>query len=89
VTPRTAAVRRAPDHVPTGQTGVRPPAPSSDLTSNGDRLLTAAEVAERWQVPTSQVYRLARDGRLPSVAIGRYRRWRLADLAEFERAGGV
>lgn len=40
-------------------------------------LLTAEEVAERWQVPRSHVYGLARAGRLPTVELGRYRRWTL------------
>ncbi len=52
------------------------------------RLLTAEEVAERWQVPKAHVYRLARDGRLPTVALGRYRRWRLEAIEAFERDGG-
>ncbi len=65
------------------------PMPSGAHTSNPDRLLTAEQVAERWSVPKSQVYRLARDGRLATVAIGRYRRWRVADLEAFERGGGV
>lgn len=53
------------------------------------RLLTAEEVAERWQVPKAHVYRLAREGRLPPVQLGRYRRWRLEALEDFERDGGV
>lgn len=51
-------------------------------------LLTAEQVAERWQVPRAQVYRLARDGRLPAVAIGRYYRFELAALEAWEHAGG-
>jgi DNA-binding Xre family transcriptional regulator len=35
-----------------------------------DRLLTADELAARWQVPKAQVYRLSREGRLPTVRIG-------------------
>jgi excisionase family DNA binding protein len=41
-----------------------------------------------WQVAKSQVYRLAREGRLPAVAIGRYYRFRLAALIEWEQNGG-
>ena len=48
-------------------------------------ILTAEQLAERWQVPTSQVYRLARDGRIPTVQLGRYRRWRLDEIERFER----
>lgn len=49
------------------------------------QLLTADQLAKRWQVPTSQVYRLARDGRIPTVQLGRYRRWRLDAIEQFER----
>jgi excisionase family DNA binding protein len=41
-------------------------------------LLTADDLAQRWQVSKHQVYRLARDGRVPTVRIGRYFRFRLA-----------
>jgi len=51
-----------------------------------DRLLTAEDLAERWQVTKHQVYRLARDGHLPTVTIGRYYRFRLAAIEEWERA---
>jgi excisionase family DNA binding protein len=51
------------------------------------RLLTAAEVARLLSVPTSWVYAQSRAGRIPTVACGRYRRYRrgaveawLADL---------
>ena len=46
------------------------------------RLLTAEEVAERLRVPRSWVYRQAREGRLPVVDLGRYRRF---DEGELER----
>jgi hypothetical protein len=39
---------------------------------DGRSLLTAEQVAARWQVSTAHVYRLARDGKVPTVAIGRY-----------------
>jgi excisionase family DNA binding protein len=61
----------------------------SAIADTGTRLLTAQQVAERWQVEASQVYRLARAGRLPCVRIGRWRRFRLEDVEEFERTGGV
>lgn len=38
-------------------------------------LRTADEVAARLQVPKSWVYRAAREGELPSVRCGRYRRF--------------
>jgi excisionase family DNA binding protein len=49
-------------------------------------LLTAEQVSERWQVPASHVYRLARTGAIPVVKLGRYRRFRLDALEAFERA---
>ena len=39
-------------------------------------LLTAAEVAELLGVPTSWVYEQSRAGRIPTVTLGRYRRYR-------------
>ncbi len=48
------------------------------------QLLTAEQVAARWQVPKSHVYRLARDGRIPVVELGRYRRFSPAAIEAFE-----
>lgn len=62
------------------------------LYSNGSesaRLLTAVELAERWQVPKAHIYRLAREGRLPTVELGRYRRWRVDAIEAFELSGGA
>ena len=39
-------------------------------------LLTAAEVAELLGVRTSWVYEQSRAGRIPTVTLGRYRRYR-------------
>jgi excisionase family DNA binding protein len=50
------------------------------------RLMTAAQLAERWQVPKSHVYRLAREGRIPTVELGRYRRFRLDAIEQFEQS---
>jgi excisionase family DNA binding protein len=52
------------------------------------QLLTAEQVGERWQVPKAHVYRLAREGRIPSVKLGKYVRFRLADIEAFEASGG-
>lgn len=49
------------------------------------QLLTAEEVATRWQISTAQVYRLARDGQIPCVALGRYKRFRLESIERWER----
>jgi excisionase family DNA binding protein len=52
-------------------------------------LLTAAELAARWQVARSQVYSLRRTGVLPAVRLGKYVRYRLDAIEEFERNGGM
>jgi excisionase family DNA binding protein len=52
-------------------------------------ILTPDALAERWSVPKSHVWRLAREGRLPSVRLGRYVRFRLAEVEAFEAAGGT
>lgn len=48
------------------------------------QLLTAEQLAERWQIPTSQVYRLTREDRIPSVKLGRYYRYSPAAIEAFE-----
>ncbi len=48
------------------------------------QLLTADQLAERWQVPKSHVYRLAREGAIPTVQVGRYRRFRLDAIERWE-----
>jgi excisionase family DNA binding protein len=53
------------------------------------RLLTADDLAERWQVKRAHVYRLAREGRIPTVVIGRYFRFQLEAIERFEAAGGT
>ncbi len=47
-----------------------------------ERLLTADQVAALLQVPTTWVYRAAREGELPSVPLGRYVRF---DAAAIEK----
>ena len=60
------------------------------VTKNGAvRLLTAEQLAERWQVPAGHVYRLTRGGQLPAVKLGRYYRYAEAAITEFERTGGA
>lgn len=46
------------------------------------RLLTAGEVAARWSCSVSQVYSLARSGRLPVVRLGGSVRFRPEDVAK-------
>lgn len=60
-----------------------------EAIANPGRLLTADEVAQRWQVPKAHVYRLGRDGRLATVRLGRYMRWRVDAIEAFERDGGA
>lgn len=48
------------------------------------RLLTAEELAERWQVPKAHVYALTRRGKIPTVRLGRYYRYRLDQIEAFE-----
>ena len=49
-----------------------------------DRLLTAEELAARWQVERSHVYRLSREGAIPAVRLGRYYRFRLDAIERWE-----
>jgi excisionase family DNA binding protein len=58
-------------------------------TATASRLLTADQLAERWQVPKAHVYRLTRTGRLPTVKLGSYCRYNLAAVEQFESAGGT
>jgi excisionase family DNA binding protein len=49
--------------------------------------LTAEQLARRWQVPPSHVYRLTREGRIPVVKLGRYYRYRPDAIDHFELRG--
>ena len=49
-------------------------------------LWTAEQLAERWSVPRAHVHRLAREGRIPVVLIGRYQRFRPASIEAWESA---
>lgn len=59
------------------------------MSAEAARLLTAEQLAERWQIPKSHVYRLTREGRLPTVKLGRYCRYRLEAVETFEANGGT
>jgi hypothetical protein len=54
-------------------------------------LLTAEQLAARWQVPPSQVYRLTRNGDLDGMAVklGRYYRYAIVAIEHFEATGGA
>lgn len=49
------------------------------------RLLTADDLADRWRVPKSHVYRLTREGAIPAVRLGRYYRYKLEAIEAFEQ----
>jgi len=53
--------------------------------SAGERLLTADELAARWQVPRSWVYAASRTGRIPTVRLGHYYRYRLTAIQDWEQ----
>jgi excisionase family DNA binding protein len=52
-------------------------------------LIDADALALRWCVTTHHVYRLAREGRIPAVKLGRYYRFSLPALEAFEARGGI
>jgi excisionase family DNA binding protein len=59
---------------------------------NTDRLLTADEVAEFLNVPTTWVRSETRAERMPHVKLGKYRRYRLDDVVawlENKRGGST
>jgi excisionase family DNA binding protein len=51
-----------------------------------DRLMNASEVADLLSVSERWVRDATRDGRLPHVVLGRYRRYDPADLADWIEA---
>ncbi len=51
------------------------------------QLLTADQLAERWQVSRAHVYRLTREGAIPFVKLGRYYRYRADVLERWEIEG--
>ncbi len=50
------------------------------------QILTAEQLAARWQVPASHVYALTRRGDIPVVKLGRYYRYRLDAIEQFEQS---
>lgn len=85
---RTATSKR-PRH-PQGSTypsegnGGQQRSPQDALPLSAAQLLTAEQLAARWQVPKSQVWRLAREGAVPVVRIGRYMRFRRDAIEQWE-----
>lgn len=63
--------------------------PIAGLGASPRRLLTAEDLADRWRVPKSHVYRLTREGAIPTVRLGRYYRYRLEAIEAFEQHGAA
>lgn len=57
--------------------------------SEPTKLLTVKECAEHLQCSAITVYRLAGEGRLPSVRVGRLLRFDLAALQDWSRGPGA
>lgn len=64
---------------------------STEAPADPPALLTADQLAARWSVPKSQVYRMTRRGDLDTltVKLGRYCRYSLTALREWESNGGT
>lgn len=58
--------------------------PWREVRAQREQLLTADDLAKRWQVSKAHVYRLAREGKIPSVNLGRFIRFRLDQIEEWE-----
>lgn len=56
-------------------------------TTDRATLLTEREVIERLRIGRTTLWRLRRDGKLPSVNIGRAVRYRLTDVIELAENG--
>jgi excisionase family DNA binding protein len=52
-------------------------------------VLTAEELSARWRIPVGHVYRLSREGKIPTIKLGRYYRYRLDAIEEFECDGAT
>jgi len=56
------------------------------MSEPSDHLLTVSDIAKQLAVPESWVYSKAEDGSLPSLKIGRYRRFRASEIARWLEA---
>ena len=75
------------------------PAPAERQILNGTHgaeLLTAKQLAARWQLPSEKsIYRMAREGQLPDgpggvvIRLGKRVRFNLEGVIRFEREGGT
>lgn len=60
------------------------------MSITASHLLTADQLAERWQVTKRHVWYLTREGKLPTVKLGgRNYRYRLDAIEAFEVGGGL
>lgn len=59
------------------------PEPNGDRPTSDDDLLTAVEVAALLRMTTGWVYTETRAGRIPHVALGRYRRYRRGTIGRW------
>lgn len=57
-------------------------------TRSGE-FLTVAELALRWHLNPETVRRMIRDGRIPSVLVGRHHRVAIAAIEAFEASGSL
>jgi excisionase family DNA binding protein len=76
-TPRKRATPSGTSH---GALGV----PRDPQNVTAAQLLTAQQLAERWQIPRGQVYRLSREKRIPVVRLGKYVRYRIDAIERWE-----
>ena len=58
------------------------------LRAEPDQLLTAEELAEQLKVPVSWVYEQSRQGKIPTVRVGRYVRFSLEQILESLKTNG-
>ena len=58
------------------------------LRAEPDQLLTAEELAERLKVPVSWVYEQSRQGKIPTVRVGRYVRFSLTQVLKSLKTNG-
>jgi len=72
--------------LPTGSSHSSPQFSANLNASERERLLTAEQVAQRWQISTAAIYRLARERSIPSVRLGRYYRFRAESIEAWEDA---
>ena len=80
----SAVTKRHPSPSPPAQTAGSLRASDHMEAPTATRLLDAEALADRWLVSKAHVYRLAREGRVPTVRIGRYFRFRLEAIERWE-----